>query len=75
MGESSARIVLEHSGTVAGKRHRDNEMTQTDKRLKKEDDKITRSQKDVLVVRGLAKEEIEVILAMPPDRSMVYSED
>ena len=71
--ESSARILLQHTEMIARKHHREEERSEVNKRLKKTDESITWSLKEVLEARGTDKDEMEEIVAYQADRSKIYS--
>ena len=61
--------MLQRNESLARKHQREEEMVQMNKRLKKNDEKITWNLRDVLQARGHTVEEIMAILAQQPDRS------
>ena len=73
IAKSSARRLLVNELREARKRTLKDEDTTTIKRLKKQDDNILTSARDVFKAKGYSEEETEMYLSVLPNRESVYN--
>ena len=70
--ESSARRLLSFDISTARKRTLDDEESNSHKRLKKQDDKVTWNAREVFKAKGYTDDEIETYMTALPNRDPIY---
>jgi hypothetical protein len=71
--ESSARKLLSFEVSTARKRTLEDEVEETTKRLRKQDDKRTWDTREIFIARGYTAEETEGYIDVLPNRALIYN--